>query len=69
MPEDPSEIESAVHIDRAVSLEAMALLLHNTINEQQEKGQLVVSISHDVDHEDPDGKPFSYLLVTRTPLP
>lgn len=51
-------------IERAVSIEALGLLVQQAIIRAAKANRRVVSISHAVDHEDPEGKPYSALIVS-----
>jgi hypothetical protein len=55
--------EVPIYIDRAETLEEMALTLAERTEAIFRSGGRIVSISHAVDHNDPDGKPYSCMIV------
>jgi hypothetical protein len=71
MADEPAYKQAlTTNIETAESLEALALKLGD-VYEQVLPTQRIISVSHAVDHEDPERKPYSVLVVSqdRRPTP
>jgi len=59
-------IDIHAHLERFETYEEFGETLGEMITKASEEGRRIVSVSHAVDHDDPDGKPYSLALISET---
>lgn len=64
--DEVQRIDIHTHLERFESYEELGKTLGELVIKAGSEGRKILSVSHAVDRADPDGKPYSFVLISET---